>query len=350
MKKLFLMFVVAGLTLTAAAQKTEKQVATLQHGNQTTVFYGIDAFVSAYNAAADTLDVITLSGGEFNVPIQISKSVAIYGAGCENDTITGTQRTEFNNILSSVSANGVHIEGVYVSEIYIYGIDEKPIHNLSIVKCKVNVISFATDCYDCVIRQSIIMQRLQRTQDSFYNRTKYAHNLLISNCYIYDTADEITWGNYALDFSNTSIILIDHCIIKSKIQDVYNNALFRYTNNIIYLSSLPTSADCSNNIFIIGGDSSVEADEEGNWYHMNGQDVWADENENGIYAENKTFDLKNTTRYIGNDFTQIGLHGGVYAWNKTPVIPRITECTIDTENVNSGTLKVSIKAEAQTKE
>ena len=110
MKKLFFMIVAAGLTLTAAAQKTEKQVATLQHGNQTMVFYGIDAFVQAYNAAADTLDVITLSGGEFN-STTISKSIAIYGAGCEDDSITGTQRTVLNGI-TLVPADGLNGDGL----------------------------------------------------------------------------------------------------------------------------------------------------------------------------------------------------------------------------------------------
>jgi len=35
-------------------------MTTLQHGDQTYVFYGPDALVGAYNAAADSADVITL--------------------------------------------------------------------------------------------------------------------------------------------------------------------------------------------------------------------------------------------------------------------------------------------------
>ena len=74
------------------------------------------------------------------------------------------------------------------------------------------------------------------------------------------------------------------------------------------------------------------------------------EGEDGTYAEDKDFALKYPNRYMGNDGTQVGLHGGAYAWNKIPVLPRITECTIDTNDVANGKLKVSIKAEAQTKE
>lgn len=355
MKKLFLTFVVAGLTLTAAAQKTEKQVATLQHGNQTSVFYGINAFVSAYNAAADTLDVITLSGGEFNVPSPISKSIAIYGAGCENDPITGTQRTYLNGglylkpadgvdddglfVKAEKKVNGVHIEGVYVSG-YI-GADnnnDEPIHNLSIVKCRTSSgIYFNVDCYDCIIRQSIA----NSVEGWSSSNPSKAYNLLISNCHLNNNSSILS------NFTTTSTIFVDHCIVRS----IHSGAsAARCTNNIIYQSSLPTGADGANNIFITTSGTATSTTTDGSWYNMRNQGVWADDNEDGTYAADKTFELKYPDRYIGTDGTQIGLHGGVYAWNKTPVIPRITECTIDTDNVNNGTLKVSIKAEAQTKE
>ena len=341
---------VAGLALTAAAQKTEKQVATLQHGNQTMVFYGIDAFKQAYEAAADTLDVITLSGGEFNVPNPISKSLAIYGAGCENDTITGAQRTQLNGSIYLEPAdvvdddgyttkagrrvNGVHIEGVCLpyDNIFANSNNNVPIYNLSIVKCDTRGIFFYVDCYDCVVRQSITY--------AITSNNNYAHNLLVSNCYLgYN-------GTY-FEFATPSTIFIDHNVIRP--YNISGNAAFRYTNNIVY-QGLPIGSEASNNIFIDNYGNSTTNTEDGSWYNMRGQGVWADENEDGTYAAYKTYELKYPARYIGTDGTVIGLHGGVYAWNKTPVIPRITECNIDTKDVNNGTLKVSIKAEAQTKE
>ena len=103
-----------------------------------------------------------------------------------------------------------------------------------------------------------------------------------------------------------------------------------------------------NCIFVAIGDP--RQDENGNWYGVQNAGLWAAEGEDGTYAEDKDFALKYPNRYMGNDGTQVGLHGGTYAWNKIPVLPRITECTIDTSDVPNGTLKVSIKAEAQTKE
>jgi hypothetical protein len=89
---------------------------------------------------------------------------------------------------------------------------------------------------------------------------------------------------------------------------------------------------------------------ENNWVGLDNASVWATEGEDGSYAETKDFALKDPSLYIGTDGTEVGLHGGAYPWNKIPSIPRITECTIDTENAANGTIKVSIKAEAQTKE
>lgn len=358
MKKIISLLAVAGLVLTASAQKTEKQVATLQHGDKTTVFYGIDAFKQAYDAAADTLDVITLSSGEFNVP-SISKSIAIYGAGFENDTVTGTPRTYLNGGLSLRPAdaqdedgntikggkhvNGVHIEGVYVNgNIRADNNNDVPIHNLSVVKCRIQTLAFHVNSYDCAIRQSYLDGYIGAYLYGSDSKKKTS-NLYISNNYIANKASSTTYVAF-YNFDSSSTIYIDHCVMR-------NNSMlgaFRYTNNIIYSGSLSTGAEGSNNIFIgVGGTSSSV---DGSWYGMNNQGVWAAEGEDGSYAENKDFALKYPAKFVGTDGTEIGLHGGVYAWNKIPSIPRITECTIDTENVSNGTLKVSIKAEAQTKE
>ena len=346
------------MAMTLSAQQTEKQVATLQHGDQTSVFYGIDAFKQAYDAAADTLDVITLSGGDFNVPNYISKSIALYGTGFERDTITGAQRTylksslylkpadapdeDGNTIKAAKRVNGIHIEGVYVDgNIYASSNNDVPIHNLSVVKCRIGHLATEVDLYDCVIRQSYLYNYV--ACPSGVHTT--AHNFLISNCHIsgfYSTYSGLDFRN----FRENSTILIDHCILGSS----YMYGQVRYTNNIINGWSIPTEAESANNIFISKSGTATTITTDGSWYDMKSQGVWAAEGEDGSYAEDKDFALKYPERYIATDGTQIGLHGGTYAWNKTPSLPRITECTIDTQNATNGTLKVSIKAEAQTKE
>ena len=176
MKKFFFSFLVALTTLTANAQETDKQMATLQHGDQTLVFYGIDAFQQALSAAADTLDVITLSSGEFNPPYyRISGSITVYGAGFEDDETTGTNQTYINGdiylqpadtededgniIKGGKPVNGVHLEGLYIGGgVYCENNNDVPICNLSIVKCHLlSGITFRAPSYNCTFRQSVII-------------------------------------------------------------------------------------------------------------------------------------------------------------------------------------------------
>lgn len=103
MKK-FSLFVVALVgTLLAHAQQTEAVTATLQNGAKSTVYYGIDAFKTAFANAQDG-GIITLSSGTFNVPDNIDKSVRIYGAGMEDDAAT--------NIAKTYLVKAINIKGV----------------------------------------------------------------------------------------------------------------------------------------------------------------------------------------------------------------------------------------------
>ncbi len=348
MKKFFFSFLVALTTLTANAQETDKQMATLQHGDQTLVFYGIDAFEQAYAAAADTLDVITLSSGEFNNSGYFSKSITVYGAGFEDDETTGTARTYINGtiylrpadtededgniIKGGRHVNGVHLEGLYIDGVYCENNNDVPISNLSIVKCRLlRGITFRTPSYDCSIRQSVIYY------DDYYSAgiigNCLATNLLISNCWIQGGVNS---------FDNASTIKVDHCICM-----YFNYGPYEYTNNIMF-GNLYTGAIARNNVFI--GYEYTDDISENNWGNLATAGVFAAEGEDGSYAAEKDFALKYPKKHVGTDGTEIGLHGGTYAWNKIPLIPRITSYELDTSNAANGTIKVSIKAEAQTKE
>ena len=350
MKKFLFSVMALGLALTANAQNTEKQMATLQHGEQTLVFYGTDAFRDAYNAAADTLDVITLSSGTFSAPGNISKSIAVYGAGFEKDEATGIEPTRLNGELYLVPAdgvnedgytvkaekkvNGVHIEGLYFDNaLYFNDNDGTPIHNLTMAKCYCPYLYFSVDSYDCVVRQSII--------GGFYSagNPNIANNLLLTNCYCFNNYGYLNLGT----FDRSSTILVDHCILPSS----GISGPFRYTNNIMYFGTT-SGAIYSNNVFV--GNDTTAQDDNGNWKGVTNAALWSAEGEDGSYEASRTFELKYPGRYVGTDGTQIGLHGGTYAWNKIPAIPRITEYEIDTHDVENGKLKVSIKAEAQKKE
>ena len=194
--------------------------------------------------------------------------------------------------------------------------------------------------YNCSFRQCFINTLTPIGKDN------YCNDILVTNCYInYLKSNN---GIESMWFSTESTIAINNSILKSL---AYKNSEglfpFYFSNNISYVN-LPSTANLINNVFV--GSGTPIQDVNGNWTGVPNAALWAAEGEDGSYSEKKDFALKYPERYVGNDGTEIGLHGGVYAWNKIPCIPRITECTIDTENASNGTIKVSIKAEAQTKE
>lgn len=348
MKKLLFVAATAALSLFAQAQNTDAPMATLQHGDQTRVWMGVDAFIRAYEAAADSADVITLSSGNFKVPSELSKSFRLYGAGCEDDPATGTKATVLNgdlsfkpaditnedgeNIKAGRKVNGIHLEGIQTTNIFFRDNSWTPVENLTIAKCKVtNLLRFYIPTKNITIRQSIIPNGI----NTGMQYTNYLHiNLLVTNSYI---------SNIERIESESSIHL-DHCIVRSM-----PGGTVLCTNSILY-TPLSSGSTSKNNIFI--GQSSIGNGVQGNndWINVANAGVYAAEGEDGTYAEDKTFELKYPKKYVGTDGTEIGLHGGNYPWNKIPCTPRITESSIDTKTSADGKLKVSIKVEAQTKD
>lgn len=349
MKKIILSALAALFTLSSSAQKTEVQMATLQHENQTSVFYGEQAFKDAYNAAADTLDVITLSSGTFSVPSQISKSITVYGTGYQTDAETGTKATILDGYLTFIPAdmindygetviggkhvNGIHLEGLNISSsIILENRGNVPIYNLTIVKCMTQVIHFKTNSYNTTIRQSVIKSSIAG------NSNRNAENMVIENCHL----------SRIYDFPYPSTIHINHCISTLRKTGFYNGPYY-YTNNILY-NTLPSTATAYNNIFV--GQSGIGGNVFGanNWTGVADEGVYVADGEDGSWGENKDYMIKYPLKYVGNDNTVVGLHGGNYPWNKIPGIPRIISSEIDTKTSTEGMLKVSIQAEVQTME
>jgi len=354
MKKFIVILSVFAATM-AQAQKTDAPMATLQHGDQTKVFIGQDAFTEAYNAAADSADVITLSSGYFNVPSYIKKSVSIYGAGMEDDSITGIKATvlsgslifipgdktddDGNTQVGAVHVNGVHLEGLSLdNSICAYNSSnvDVPMQGLTIAKCKFNSFYYSTSLLDVVIRQSQFEGILN------LNGNCNVENLLVTNSHL-------RFVEMASNGSNSNVE-IDHCVLANSNLSYYLNDVALVTNSVLY-RTIYTGSTARNNIFV--GQSSAGSDiqdAETNWFGLKNAGVWAADGEDGSYAASKTFELKYPSKYVGTDGTEVGLHGGLYPWNKVPCTPRITKSEIDATTSVDGKLKVSITAEAQTKE
>lgn len=337
MKKFVFAVLSAVMPLLAMAITTDVQMATLQHGNKTTVFYGVNAFVDAYNSAADSADVIILLSGRFNNPSYIQKSISVYGAGCENDTITGTKRTEMNGlnlyhadvvddygevVKGGKTINGSYFEGIcFVSDFYVRD-NNLPVKNIALRKCSIKgTLYFITNTENV----NVIQCRIQCIN---VNGSKLTKNLNITNCHITDNMD---CGGAI----SSSTIYVTNSII-------WRLFSFNYliSNSILY-NSIGNAGTSKNNIFI-GVDGTGT---------LNSNDVnWTGINEVGVWADTGYYELKYPKKYIGTDGTQVGIYGGEYPWNIIPSTPRLLESDIDAKTSAEGILKVSIKVEAQNKE
>ena len=343
MKQFFLTTLSLFFMLFATAQTTDVQLATLQHGDKTTIFSGPDAFVAAYNAAADSLDIITLSSGIFNAPGTISKQIRVYGAGYTTDSITGTKPTIIRRSIilkhrDTVNEDGYDVKaGIKVDNSYFEGLhfdyhvdlydNTLEIKNVTFKRCNVGNVNIYTSTenvnfINCVVRGSYYG----------YGSGDCKHN----NLYITNGS----FSNLLSGFAGS--IYIDHCVCNS----VSSAA---YVQNSVILNSLVSSSISESNIFVKSIPSDVTQNKE-SWANVPLQSIFVE----GTYENDKWLNyggsiLKYPNKYIGNDGTQVGLYGGLYPFGRIPSTPRIVESSIDTKTSVDGKLKVSIKAEAQTK-
>ena len=336
MKKILLSIVALCCSMAAGAQSTDEISAILQHGDEVSVYKGSTGFKQAYAAASDG-DVITLSRGSFD-PVNIEKSLTIYGAGFEENEETNTAITTINGSVNVGKADpvidGLHIEGVKING-NLAG--TQILKNYTVQRCYITGnMTFANNIENVKVKQCRI------GGDLTGNQNYVANGLWITNCYV--------WGliNY---FSNESIVNIDHSFMGYQYYTYYdyadynNYAQFLWTNSIInsrgpnYRMATGNYATVKNCIVINGGGAVRDNNIIENVYTVDVASLFADA-ENVDYTESRTFKLQDETTYKGTDGTPIGPNGGD-GWNKvpsTPYVKNLNATVVDTD------LKVSYEA------
>lgn len=322
---LFVLLLVAVGSKNALAQT---QVATLQHGEDISVFYGQNAFVDAHNAA-QTGDVITLSSGTFT-PTNITKAITLRGAGCVIDTVTGIYPTIIPNSfqMNVTDETGfLTVEGIYFSGSANYKILNHP----KFVKCNIENLSSVSGAN---------MQNAQfvncKIKNFYFNCTS---NTTLINCVIwlahdmYNVSCTVTAYNciirldeeaYALNAYNCIFPNTGYCLKTNSV--VYNCIEIRPSNQSSIFYNIPT-------------------------YNCNAYNSYSDvfETFNGNFSYDEPFILKEeiATGFLGNDGSEVGIHGGIMPYTSRPSYMVIEQCNVANRSTIDGKLSVEIEVSTQ---
>lgn len=349
MKKFFLLMMACGVALWGRAQQgTDVLMATLQHGDEVSVYYGKTALEEAYTAAADSGDVVTLSAGRFTAPNLMQKSLSIVGNGFVSDMENGVFPTVITDDLyfkprdivdddgetvkEAIKVDGIKLEGLYLSGGMIFE-SSGMVRNVEVVKCRIGNYSnqFMTSTENFVLRQCVLDGDLYfNNRDSWYNH----QNFYIVGCYVPGIQFPREYNTILMDHS----IFVDDrmnnlTVSNSIIGGVYNSISGSVVNNCIFIEQNPSN--------LVGA---------GNWVDCKYAGIFEESMNDLAWDGVKTFKLKYPEEYVGTDGTQVGLYGGPYPYNPTPSIPQIKESHIDTTVAADGKLKVSVTVEAQTED
>lgn len=338
MKKTLLLLV--AIALTSAKMMAEGLTATLQQGETMTAFYGVNAFVDAYNAAEDGA-VITLSEGRFNDVSSIEKSITVIGNMAFG--VEGYEKTYLANDRNvTINADNVTLEGIYWSDSYSLNLGN--ISNCHIRRCKIgyrlsnviNTVHTNTLIDQCVIYCEDAMPTSRNyclknsTIGYFASSSSSEHIAYITNCYI------CYFATYSNSSSYQPYAIYKNCVLG---MDNYNSSTSRGIN-------LFSPSEFYNNYFYrITSYSSNYTNYPYKEYFYNGCLNNGNTNSGGksAYVSNHYTGnyIINSFNKTGDDGTPIGITGGS-GFSPYPSIPRITSKQIDSKTDSEGKLNVKI--------
>jgi hypothetical protein len=321
-----LLLVVVGLKNALA----QTQVATLQHGDDVSVFYGMNAFVEAYTIA-ETGDVVTLSSGTFS-PIDINKAITLRGAGALQDTVSGIMPTILSGqIVLNVENESAFltIEGVFFTgstrfvslnhpnfikcmfhEFDYNFSNDNSLTNAQFVNCMIENCNFTSntsaDFINCVIRSTGATENanLVAYNSIFISGVNY-HNLSAYNCII----GQLHAGNYGNLDQNS----IAYNCIGIKIPESYEGPLY-YTSQTFNCMSVDNYSE----VF---------------------------ESFDGEFSFEEPYFLKDeiVIGFLGTDGTQVGIYGGIMPYSNRPTYMVLKRCNVANKSTIDGKLSVDIE-------
>lgn len=300
----------------------QNQVATLQHGDDITMYYGQNAFVNAHQAA-ESGDIITLSSGNF-VPTDITKGITLRGAGVAIDTIAGTLPTIIGGNLALFmedESDHLSIEGILFTNTVSYGYLESPVFT----RC--NFISIDNYGSDWMLNAQFINCYINH----FYHGNAYGTQFI--NCAVWDISSIL--NNTPASFVNSIL----NCY--------YSYGGLLATNSIIINNVNWHSSTCSF-INCIGINLQYTVFGNGitiNCATYNDYDEVFESFIGGDFSLDELFILKDeiATGFLGTDGTQVGILGGPIPYSNRPGYMVLKRCNVASQSTVDGKLSVEIE-------
>lgn len=326
MKKSLFLAIIIILAITSFAQT---QIATLNHNEEITMFYGANALANA-NSAAVAGDIITLSSGTFN-GCTITKPITLRGAGFENDSVT--LRTSVSSLTLNIPAdsqNHFTMEGINNGS-YLYIVE---IHNPIFVKCYLNQFIKQTG-FKGIDNATFINCRIN---DTYINTDNCSYNFI--NSYV----GKVCAYNHILSYN--SMIYLDKYSDGTSYNNLYayNSVLFgsyyKYYSTISISSIGATSL--LQNCIAIQTDSHVNLlanmspNNNTNVQYLYTSDVF---NSEGFYVLKEEI----ASSFLGDDGTEVGLYGGLYPYNTKPNYMVVKKCNVASRATVDNKLSVEIE-------
>ena len=303
------------------------QTAVLAHEGELSMFYGSDSFIAAYNAAVDE-DVITLSEGTFNSPSSIDKSITIHGAGAREDAVAGNLMTRIISSMT-VGSNPI-IEGISFGTVYL-GDQSSP----QFVKCNISKVEPTHEEYKHCQTVSFTDCYILALYFRYYGNGRPSY---IDNCQM---VNSVVWDLYESVYGQDNVA--SNSVIRVRGMGnftTYNSIIIRYlgnpSNTCTFYNCIGIKNGNEGQVFENSLNSTVVE-------YDNITDVFPAFVGEDIFNEPFILDEGIAASFLGNNGTEVGIHGGYYPYSNRPGYMKVRHCTVGDRTTDVGHLSVDIE-------
>lgn len=339
MKKLLFFAAILCSLLSVQTVMAQNPITTLEHAGATSVFYGQNSLVDAYNASVNG-DYLYLSTGFFTAPAAIAKGVKIIGAGHFPDSLNVVKRTTIlSGLTINAGADSLFLEGLYINGDINYQSDAS-INYVKVIRCRLGYASFQSSSATasknyCSYEECFIDGTL--TFSNFGVNLMICHSI-ISNCVNSINGNALIDGNIFLFAGSPTFSSITGSVIRNNIFISAYNAFDSYCN----------ANTLTNNLFVNNVTNAGSNSFSNNYTGITQSNIFVNQSGNAIdYTQD--YHLKNHTTYLGTDGTQVGLYGGTAPFKDKglPSNPQIISKSIGTQTDANGNLQINFSVKAQ---